>query len=479
MSDQKDNQKSSSFGRVHRRRRREERPPKPWWQMSRRTFIIGGAGAVLAGAGLVYVATRDDSTDVDKDSLELQRAQGWNVGSEDRRLVFPQTQSRDSQGAEGWKKYLDQPAMLAAYRPKSPEWMPFFVPTLIQSLQYGTLRGQLVPVFTPDMQASYERGQTIARDFIANSQNAGATAFIVDIPGRESVAFGAGMAEQGRTITTFDNFPHPLGVAPSHETLAAMLYYAGEIEAKQAKVSGAAPPVFLLDSRRLTPYVDEDVQFDNRYLAALPSASKLRERGIQSIVYITPDRSRREELDDLNEEFVDYKKQGLNVAMLPLSDLVPVREVAGQPGAPQTVGERHYYYGGHRSSHFFFFHSYPHFIPVPGYVVRDPVPSPANRGRVPLTAPARPISAPKYEPVSRPTMFSSSRIGGRPAGVGRTKPSGFGRTTARVSPEGRVVGVRPGRSGAFASGRSRSSSGWFRSSRGRSGSLGRGGRFSG
>ncbi|HEY0081651.1 MAG TPA: hypothetical protein VGB61_02580, partial [Pyrinomonadaceae bacterium] len=332
MSNNKSKDKPASVGRINRRQQHlvESEEPKPWWQTSRRKFIVGGAvaaGAVLTGG--VWLATRDDTTDVDKDSLELQRAQGWNIGSEQTTLSLAGAQRLDSQGREDWQRYLDQTTMLNAYQPKSGAWLPFFVPTLIQSLQFETLRKQLSPMHTPDMRESYGRGQTIARDFLSNAQNAGETAIIVDLPGRASIALGAGMADAAELIPTFDNFPHPLGVTPSHETLAAMLFYAGEIEARQAARAGGGAdgatkpaPVFLLDSKRLETYKDADAQFDNRYLAKLPSAQKFQELGIKSIVYVTPDRARAEELDDLNEDFVEYKNSGLNVAMLPLSDLV-------------------------------------------------------------------------------------------------------------------------------------------------------------
>jgi hypothetical protein len=67
----------------------------------------------------------------------------------------------------------------------------------------------------------------------------------------------------------------------------------------------------------------------------------------------------------------------------------------------------------------------------------------------PSTAP------PSYEPRSRPTLFSGTRVGGQ-TGVGRTKPSGFGRTTFRTS-GGQVTGVGSGRSGSFGRGGSGSS----------------------
>ncbi|MEK7830209.1 MAG: hypothetical protein AAB401_03940, partial [Acidobacteriota bacterium] len=60
---------------------------------------------------------------------------------------------------------------------------------------------------------------------------------------------------------------------------------------------------------------------------------------------------------------------------------------------------------------------------------------------------------------SRPTVFSSSRVGASSGatGVGRSKPSGFGRTSVRRGSDGRVSGVRSGRSGSYG----RSGGGWF------------------
>lgn len=470
MSNKKSPKRLTSAGRINRRRRlTEEGESQPWWKMSRRTFIVGSvvtAGAVVAGG--VYLATRDDTTEVDGDSLELQRAHGWNIGSEDKKLSLTGVQTTDSRKSDDWKKYLGQTEMLNAFQPRSQKWMPYFVPTLIQALQFETLRGQLAPIFTPDMEEAYGRGQTIAKDFLVNAENRAETAIFLDVPGRDSIALAAGMAEAGQLITTFDNFPHPLGVAPSHETLAAMLYYAGEIEAKQAKAPADAPPVFLLDSKRLENYASEDTQFDNRYLAKIPSAQKLQELGIKSVLYVTPDRARQQELDDLNEDFVEYQKNGIGVAMLPLSDLTGVDEwVEGkQPdGTTQSVRERHYYYGGSPGFHPFFFYSYPFYRPSAAYVSRYPDYGNYVGGRAPAGF-RPPVAAPRYIPAPRPTMFAGTRIGtSARGGVGRSKPSGFGRSTVRVAPGGRVVGTRAGRSGYY--------------SPGRSGSFGRGGGYSG
>ncbi|QUW04719.1 hypothetical protein J8C06_13195 [Chloracidobacterium validum] len=416
---------------------------KPWWQkVSRRGWIIGGATAgVVTIGGIAGLVTLFGEKEVDTDSLELQKKNGWNIGSEDRPLNFsvPKTQI-DSRNGQAWKTYLDQNTMLTAFEARG-KWQPYFVPTLIQSLQAESLRSQLSPILAPSMEASYGRGQALAEDILANASNPGETAIIVDLIGRDSVAYAAGLASHGRLVTLFDNYPHPLGVVPSHETLAAMLYYADEIASKQATLAENAPPVFLLDAYRLNEYKDADNQFDNRYLAKVPPAAKLKEAGIKNIIYVTPDSSRKVEMDDLNEDFVEYKEAGLNVAILPANEFI------ADPNQTTAAGSRpRYYYGGHPMGGVWFFYAYPFYAPSPVYVSRTPY----YRTVTPATNPMA-GRVPSYTPTSRPTMFSASRVGGG-RGVGRSKPSGFGRSTVRVGSGGRVTGTRAGRSGSFGRG---------------------------
>ncbi len=215
--------------------------------------------------------------------------------------------------------------------------------------------------------------------------------------------------------------------------------------------------MMLLDKQRLNQYQDEDTQFDNRWLAKLPPADQLKQRGVTSLLYIVNDDAQKQELDDLNDEFVEFQKNGIQTRLLHLSDFKPYDEsVKVAPpsgtqttGGTQTIVERHYYYGGSPLYHWWFYNHY-FYNPYPRVVI--------YRGgySVPLTRPASPppFSAPAYRPVTRPTMFSGTRVGGA-SGIGKTKPSGFGRTSVRTS-NGRVTGIRSGRSGSY--GRS---SGWF------------------
>ncbi|HEY3357588.1 MAG TPA: hypothetical protein VGQ83_30330 [Polyangia bacterium] len=428
-----------------------------WWRpLTRREFAEGtlGLAAIAAIAGvqsgccaMCGPRTPPEPPEAEevKDSLALQKENGWAIGQEEKPLLLPGMTDSDSKGGQDWRKYLSADTLIAALTPVADAWKPFFVPTLIQALAQTTLATKMGPVVDPAMQEAYARGGSIAHDLLPATEKANTTLMVIDLPGRQAVAMAAGMSDTANVVMTFDNWPHPIGVVPSQETLGAMLYYASEIEANKAKVKPDAPTVVVLDSLRITPYTDSDKQFDNRYMAKMPEAAQLSAQGITNLLYITPDRTVERELDDLNELFVDYKKASVNVALMPASDLQKAQEpekktITTETGQKREVVYYRYYYGGYPHTHFYFFTYYPLWVYRPAYFVRTGI---MYRGAMRPPAFARPM----YAPVMRPTAFAGARMGGR-GGVGRARPSGFGRTSVRTS-GGRVVGVRAGRSGSF------------------------------
>jgi hypothetical protein len=417
--------------------------------------------------------------EINAESLALQRQHGWNVGAESSRLFFVGASTQDANGSTDWRRYTDPTRLMNAWRPQTETWQPFFVPTLIQSLQASSLRQQMRPIFTRGMRDAFGRGETLRKDLLSQVTKGEETLFIADLPGPEVVAFGAGMAGWADVIVDFENWPHPYGVVRSHETLAAMLYYAAYIQERKRQLPASAPGLVLLDNQRLAPYSDASTQFDNRYLATVPRAAALQQRGIKHVLYIVPNRKQRHESDDLNDEFVEYRDANIKVALFPLSDLQKVVEPVAKTapdGTTRTVRETHYYYGGGFGSHLGFLLLYSFLAPRPTAYYYYP----AGGRRITLgrTTPP-PIRPPSYQPRPRPTMFSGSRVGGR-SGVGRRKPSGFGRTTVRTS-GGRVTGIgtRVAARGRSVSRRSGSRFGRSGSRFGRSGSFGRGGFWGG
>ena len=401
--------------------------------------------AVAAGVGVVGCGddsedADDGSTEVQQDAIELQKKEGWNAGSTDKKLTFTGKTSTDSQGTMDWSNFNTSAALLKAWGVKNSAWQPYAVPTLVQALDQPSLKGEIGPVFTPAMRTAYSRGLGM-REILQKTKNPETTMIVVDIPGPEAVAYAAAIADVADPVITFDNWPHPLGVVKSHETLGAMLYYAAEVSAKAAKRPANAPGVLVLDVNRIAADVDPDTQFDNRYVAKIPTADKLQGMKTTNVIYAVPDKGVTTERDDLNDDFASYKEKGINVSMIALSDFTPdpkeqqadsAAALAG--GGTTTTHHTVYHYGGSPFFSPWFFYHYPVFIGA-GIPAASRLPATGLRGST-------------YSPARRPTMFSGRTVGGG-SGVGKQRPSGFGRVSTRVDGTGRTTGIRSGSSGSY------------------------------
>lgn len=428
-----------------------------WWEdkinrrdANKKVLQYGAAGAFIAMVGISLIVGSndddDDSDDVEKqeDAIDLQKREGWDVGAKDKNLTYPSNfvVTTDSKGTDKWKTYLNAFSLISAYSPTESKFMPYYVPTLAQVLDEDSMRDSFKLIFTPEMAQSYSRGLGF-KALLEENKNNENILVIVDIQGAASVAFGAALADAANIITTFDNRPHPIGIVPSHLTLSAMVYYAGEIEEKKKNAKELKSNVFILDRNRFKEQINEDTEFDNRYMAKLPSIDDLMKFGVTNIMYCTLGAT--QESDDLNDDFVAYKKAEIDVKMVNLADFK-----ANETGTPDSISNGStanmqsayhtappvYYYGGGHSYMPLFFTYYAFMSPYRSYPRTM-----SYGGSMP-----RPSS---FTPSPRPTVFSSSRVGGS-SGIGRTRPSGFGRVTTRVSgTTGRMTGVRAGKSGSF------------------------------
>jgi hypothetical protein len=223
--------------------------------------------------------------------------------------------------------------------------------------------------------------------------------------------------------------------------MGSVLFYARDLEWKKAARGSAKGPVaFVLDDQRLAPTSGDPAQFDNRYTVTLPSAEDLLRLGMKRVLYVT-DVEMADEQDDLNDFVVAYQEAGISVGMLAMSSFQKDRDYLPVEGVKDPTNG--YYYGGSHESHTYFYHHYPFFIwfPMPLYGWTAPA----------AARPPASVRPPAYKPRPRPTMFASQKTG-MTKGVGRTKPTGFGRTSTRS-------GGWLGRSGSL--GRFRSSSSSF------------------
>src|SRR5581483_8232965 len=271
------------------------------------------------------------------------------------------------------------------------------------------------------------------------------TAIVLDLPGADSVAAAAALADHFDPVFTFANWPHPLGVVPSHQTLAATLFFAPRFERARSSRMLPAPPVFVLDADRLAPYRDEDSEFDNRYVARLPTADVLKQLGVRHVLYVTEGDAQLES-DDLNDAFVAFDGDGVDVKMLALEDFEESDEAPpddlGFWFFAGGSGGRHWYYGGGVNAHLCFWNHYGWHRLARPVTVGAPL---GMRARVPQGY--------RYAPRPRATLFSDpagprnfARLGAMPHANGEN----FGHIAVRTSrTDGTITGVRPGRSGSF------------------------------
>lgn len=466
-----------------------------WWRASLlrlspgvASFGLAGGlvgGALVSGCAFDRPDTRmepvpsasDDADAVEQqmNALQLQQQAGWNVG-DDRPLDFPGSTDVDVAGTQAWRAAMDPLANILA---PAPKYQPYYVPTLYQSLMGEAgqgLRAVMRPMATNEMQEDFARGLALRRE-LGDAGFPRDLAVVVDAPGPRAVAMAAALADRFAPVFTFGNWPHPLGVVPAHQTIAASLYYLPAFQAANQLRRDDAPPLFVLDANRLAPYRDEDGRFDNRYFVSLPTADSLRALGVRHVLYVTADG--RQELDDLNEQLVALQSAGVDVKMVALGDFVRAADaVVSDDEVPDNeevaaadvgfVAEpdlllapypwltwwgrgwrcHHWYRGAYWGGVFWGDYGWYHGRHAPVVVAPPP-------GRVVV----RPPIAARWVAAPRPTMFAPGRTIGPPGARGVVYPraAGFGTMPVRASRgSGVVTGVHLGhgvavigRSGSF------------------------------
>lgn len=403
-----------------------------WWNralqdeaaaMSRRAAmrnIVVGAGVLGAvaacGAGIM-ASVEPDTARRPEPALGAQRRYGWNLGARDQSLLY-----------DVFAAQLQVPSMLASLVADTtpPSWAHLHDRTLFEApaarpttnlaeetIAFVPLSEQLRAMSTPAMRAAFLVGDAVAKIFRGRSAAAG---LVVDLPGPEAVAFAAGAATVFEPVFGIANWPHPLGVVPSHLALAAVAQHQPDFQSARAARPVPAPPCLVLDRARLTASVDPESRFDNRYMASLPSAGALRAGGIYRLLYVVPSSSSLPELDDLNDDMVHLVESGFTVSALALDAF----------SAPQADGR--VYYGGDPMTHDSFWRHYPWGHGAPG-----------------AAEPEQLSAAPRmFRPTRRATVFSRA-----------TPPPSFGQVLLVVAGAS-VLGVAFDRRGSW----NRASSSW-------------------
>ncbi|AUX42567.1 hypothetical protein SOCE26_040000 [Sorangium cellulosum] len=420
-----------------------------WWHeglaeapkdVSRRRAIAIALGAAgVAGLGVMFAAAADGCSGDDhevqrKRALDLQRDFGWSFGAAAESVTFNGESTAPFDRAALARMASDlrpgDEALRVYYAPALFE-APSAQPRLVAEedrTPITPLRDVLRPIFTPAMDRAYRSGKALASLFLGAAADSVRRDIlvVVDLDGPEAVAFAAGAAAAFDPVFVFDNWPHPRGVVKSHLTLAAAAYYQ-PLFARPSERRRA--PMIVLDRQRLSDYTDDATQFDNRYVAKMPSAAALSELGVRHVLYVAPTASDTLESADLNEDFVSYQGRMIDVKMLAATVFAP--DLAIPKPAGDTGDWPAHYYGGAAASHGWFWVDYPW----------EPPPPP----RPPPVEPAVQRPGKRYVPALRATPFSSATLG-----APRPMPPGFGTVPVLVAlGTGVVLGAALGRSGSW------------------------------
>lgn len=337
--------------------------------------IMGLGGACLLTAAGVFDEDTETRTEP---SLTAQRRYGWDLGARHEPLTFSvlsRSEPFDTAALArdlapvAWR-HVYQSALLDApdARPQSN--------LSEETIAFRPLRQVMVAGVPVGIERFIGVGLSLARIFASPDAR---TALVVDLAGPESIAVAAGAASVFEPVLAIANWPHPRGVVRSQNTLATALQCHRYFHDARLTRRSNAPPCFVLERGRLVGAVTGE-QFDNRFLAQLPSAATLRAGGIERVLYVVPFGSDLPELDDLNEDFVAWAAAGIDVRVVGAGSFMPSEDGV-------------YRYGGSAPMEAGFFYVYPWGAPGAGAVA-------------PLVDP-RPAA---YRPSRRVTTFSRATV---------------------------------------------------------------------
>ncbi len=336
-----------------------------WWQdsisaaVSRRSTLTalaigGGLAAVTVAFGVATHACSgrtgsgasgagdDDDDEELRSAIAMQQRFGWSFGANG--VALPSSialRETDPARIDDNRRTLGSDLSLW---PPEPALRPFYSAALLEVVTAKPLEkpsadpAPMQPY--PDAYAAtsptalseaFRFGAAVAR--LLRETGASESALVVDLPGPDSMAFAAGAAEVFSPVLMMPNWPHPLGTVASHHTLSALVLFHPLLKEREAARKSPAPPLFVLDSQRLRPLVDAALDFDNRYVAMLPSPEQLAKAGVKRVYYVRDTRTMN---DDVAARLLEYALDpSLTLRMLLASELTPA---APKPDPHVAVG---------------------------------------------------------------------------------------------------------------------------------------------
>lgn len=339
-----------------------------WWQdsisaaVSRRatlTALAIGAGvaAMTVACGVTTHACStsgggasgggDDDEEELRPAIAMQRRFGWSFGANG--VALPTSialRETDPTRIDDNRRTLVSDLSLW---PPEPALRPFYSAALVEVVGAKPLEKptadpapmqpypEAYAATSPAaLSQAFRSGAAVAR--LLRETGAAESALVVDLPGPDAVAFAAGAAEVFSPVLMMANWPHPLGAVASHHTLSALVLFHPLLKERETARKSPAPPLFVLDADRLKPLADAALDFDNRYVAALPSAEQLTKVGVKRVYYV---RNARTMTDDVATRLLEYTRDtALTLRMILTNELSP-RPADPHAAAPKPLPPRY------------------------------------------------------------------------------------------------------------------------------------------
>lgn len=142
-----------------------------------------------------------------------------------------------------------------------------------------------------------------------------ATAFVLDLPGTQSVELGLALARAGyRPVPLFNTADHPAALVNVRPVLDQL--NAGAEEIRRLGTRPGAPPAFLLDADRRTALPATPGKFDNRWIVFpqdFPSATFLLSQGIRRVVLLQKKTLSDQPQEDLAHVLRRWQEAGVEI----------------------------------------------------------------------------------------------------------------------------------------------------------------------
>jgi len=217
--------------------------------------------------------------------------------------------------------------LLNAWAPPGGTWSlwvrPILFAQLPEPISTEQVLGQASQPIVPIVDSAFREL------FAAEASRSEKSVFVLDLPGEESTWSGLALTEWGYwPIPLFNACTGPNEVIPQGQIIEA-LKAGGSLLASLTLTDG--PPVFLLDSRRMSPsrMPIQPSDFDNRWQVFpqdLPSATFLADRGYKRALLIQ--RGSRQPREDLSHVLRRWQEGGLTIEAKDLADRRPPGSIA-------------------------------------------------------------------------------------------------------------------------------------------------------